>query len=603
MQSAAQPNKFQPDQNAYDPSWQGKACWRLLVTDFGDGLSFLQTWLRWRQDEHAPRLLHYVALSQKAPEVTRLQRVVQDDPLLRLLAELLAQQWYGLLPGFHRLVLDQGRVHLTLCIGDSLTLLRQQAFKADAIELSCLPADEQALHTLKGISRCCRRGTALTLQSTGTLSKGWLDALRTTGFGSTHDQTDSATSLITRYNPAWTLSLDQRQVRNNAKSASHCVVIGAGLAGASVASALAKRGWQVTVLERACEPASGASGLPLGLLVAHVSRDDCTLSQLSRAGVRLTLNEAKNLLKDGSEWAQTGVMEHRFEDATSMPPNWSPQGLAWCEPIEPAASNQDIPPARHALLHRPAGWLKPAALVKAWLAQEGITLKTNACVQALRRTDASWELLDASGQVLCEAAQVVMANALDATALLQQLASEDDAIKLSLKRIPRTHGLRGLLSWATHTASDGKHWPRQAMNGNGSATGHVPTTSGEAWFVGASYQDASEPERNDQDNHHRNLEKLRVLNPVLAQAMQTALETKRLHSWKGMRCATDDHLPLVGPVEDATNQGLWLCVGMGSRGMSLSVLCAELLAAHIGAEPLPLPLKLAKRLSAMRLKV
>ncbi len=35
-----------------------------------------------------------------------------------------------------------------------------------------------------------------------------------------------------------------------------CAVVGAGLAGAAVARALALRGWQVTVLDRAAQPAA-----------------------------------------------------------------------------------------------------------------------------------------------------------------------------------------------------------------------------------------------------------------------------------------------------------------------------------------------------------
>lgn len=603
MQSATQPSKDQPDRTTQDCSWQGQDCWRLLVTDFGDGLPFLQVWQRWRQDAHAPRLLHYVAFSQQVPHAAHLQQAAHTDPLLAPLVEILTQNWFGFLDGFHRFVLDQGRVHLTLCVGDSMALMRQQAFKADAIELCHLPVDAEALNTLKGIRRCCRRGTALTLQTRGiALSEVWLNALHATGFGSINGQMGSVKAVITAYEPEWLLSRDDEQAQSARTPPTRCAVLGAGLAGASVAAALARRGWQVTVLEREPKPASGASGLPVGLLVAHVSSDDCTLSQLSRAGVRLTFNEAQCLLQPGQDWAHTGVLEHRFDARATTPANWSTQGAAWCEPVLTGASTQANDPGNHTLLHRPAGWLKPAALVNAWLAQDGIALKTNTAVHAVRCGEFSWQLLDASGDILCEAEHVVLANALDAAGLLQRLAKEDDSIKLPVSLVPQTRGLRGLLSWATHTADDLTDWPSQAMNGKGSATGHVPTRSGAAWFVGASYQEATQPERSDRDNHLRNLDKLRVLNPALADTMLRALEAGRLQSWKGMRCATDDHLPLVGPVAGSAQAGLWLCVGMGSRGMSLSMLCAELLASHIGAEPLPIPVKLAKSLSATRNK-
>ena len=57
---------------------------------------------------------------------------------------------------------------------------------------------------------------------------------------------------------------------------------------------------------------------------------------------------------------------------------------------------------------------------------------------------------------------------------------------------------------------------------------------------------------------------------------------------------------MVGPLYDDQNASLWMCAGMGSRGLSYSVLCAELLAARWGAEPLPLEASLADALEARR---
>ena len=54
-----------------------------------------------------------------------------------------------------------------------------------------------------------------------------------------------------------------------------------------------------------------------------------------------------------------------------------------------------------------------------------------------------------------------------------------------------------------------------------------------------------------------------------------------------------NRLPMVVPLEPA---GVWLCTGMGSRGLSFAALCAELLAAQLHAEPLPVDLPLAKAL-------
>src|SRR5690606_35937878 len=68
----------------------------------------------------------------------------------------LADRWTGLTPGFHRFAFDDACVLLTLCVGDLQQMLREQAFRADAICLAELP-----LPTLKMLPRLCRRGTLL----------------------------------------------------------------------------------------------------------------------------------------------------------------------------------------------------------------------------------------------------------------------------------------------------------------------------------------------------------------------------------------------------------------------------------------------------------
>ena len=68
--------------------------------------------------------------------------------------------------------------------------------------------------------------------------------------------------------------------KNSVAPASHVLILGAGLAGAAAARALADAGCRVTVHEAGPAAASGASGLPAGLLAPHVSGDDNVLSQI-----------------------------------------------------------------------------------------------------------------------------------------------------------------------------------------------------------------------------------------------------------------------------------------------------------------------------------
>jgi tRNA 5-methylaminomethyl-2-thiouridine biosynthesis bifunctional protein len=340
-----------------------------------------------------------------------------------------------------------------------------------------------------------------------------------------------------------------------------------------VAAALARRGWQVTVLDRAEAPAAGASGLPVGLVVPHVSADDCALSRLSRSGVRLMLQQARSLLVAGQDWAPSGVMQRDMDGGHLTTQDiWHPQGA----------------------------WLKPAQLVRAWLSQTGITFIGKAEVAQLRQRDDAWDLLDAQGQLLCRAERVVLANAGGAVNLLQRLLQDEPQRAKDFARLPAMHGMRGLLSWARHDDTDKAAFPPQPVNGSGSMVPRVPMDGASAWFMGSSYQPDSQPERPDPDNHRSNWLHLQPLLPELAAALQQPFESGEVNSWKSTRCVTTDRLPAVGPLEASEQASLWVCAGLGSRGLSFSVLCAELLAARWGLEPWPVEASLAKALNALR---
>ena len=64
-----------------------------------------------------------------------LLRATLGPPRAGAAGEALHRQWWGLLPGVHRLRFDEGRVLLTLYVGDTQAMLRQQNLTVDSIYL------------------------------------------------------------------------------------------------------------------------------------------------------------------------------------------------------------------------------------------------------------------------------------------------------------------------------------------------------------------------------------------------------------------------------------------------------------------------------------
>ena len=164
-------------------AWAGQRQWRILETGFGFGLNFLTTWAAWRADPQQPTLLHFVSLEAWPVSADDLLRAATRHPELQPLAQELCAQYWGLLPGVHRLWFDGGRVLLTLCIGDAQALLRQQHWEVDSVYLDGFSPQANpeiwSPHTLKAVARCCHRGTRL---ATWTIARAVRDALTQCGF-------------------------------------------------------------------------------------------------------------------------------------------------------------------------------------------------------------------------------------------------------------------------------------------------------------------------------------------------------------------------------------------------------------------------------------
>lgn len=560
-------------------AWAGQAQWRVLETGFGLGLNFLAAWHAWRSDPQRPALLHFASVEAWPVQRDDLLRSVATYPALQPLAEALAAQWQGLAPGFHRHLFEEGRVLLTLCVGDIAPMLREQDFRADAVFLDgfdpACNAEMWSLGTLKAVTRLCRRGARL---ATWTVAGQVRRDLQTCGW-----QVQKRPGLPPKrdclagvYEPTW----ETRGTSDDeAHAAADCVVVGAGLSGAAVAASLARRGWSVRVLDAAPAPASGASALPAGLLAPHQSPDDNPLSRLSRAGVRITLQQAQQRLARGLEWEPVGVLEWRGDDPR-LPP--ALDGLEpWTRPAT-AAQKRTAGIGEHAAAwwHEQAAWIEPAALVRSWLREPGVRFEGGQRVARIARADGRWRVEDANGERIAEAALVIVAAALGSASLV-------DAIAL--------HAVRGQVTWGPHDA-DADALPPFPVNGHGHFLPRVPLVERGAWITGSTYGRGETETALRADDDALNLQRVAEVLPAAAAVMQAAADRGQVRSWAGIRCTSSDRRPLVGELQP----GLWLTTAMGSRGLTFAALCGELVGARLHREPLPIEAKLARALDVRR---
>lgn len=578
--------------------WHGQDQFVVLETGFGLGTNFLATWQAWREDPQRPRRLHFVSVEKHPLEAADLLAVAPSE--VRPLAEALARQWPLPIAGLHRLEFDGAQVCLTLALGDARDLLPQLVLGADAIFLDGFAPGrnpemwEPAL--LKAVGRSARPGARL---ATYTTAKAVRAALSAAGF-ELHVRPGFASKremLCGRYAPRWRVRRHEPALPYAGERSA--IVIGAGLAGSACAHALARRGWTVQVIERAPTPASGASALPWGLLHPQMAVDDAPLARLTRAGVAATRAALARSVPTGAVDGltivrKTGVFQKADGDATLA--RWQSAiaqlGLppAYVEALDRATAAQRVGMTpKHGGLWWPHGALvSPLRWCGALLADG--TTRLHGDVVGLTAGSAGWTARDAAGHALAQAPVAIVAAAM----------ASPDLLGMTLARVRTIRGRIAFLDPAPFTN----------LQAPLSGDGYLLRDPDGGVAAGATYEltlpgDDAEGALSEARALQSNLERIQRL-------LATPPVVDALGSFDGLRCVARDRLPLAGAVPDETTAfaagrelrgahgvdiprqpGLYSCFALGSRGLALAPLLAELIAASIEGEPLPVERALA----------
>ena len=563
--------------------WQERDRFVILETGFGLGLNFLAVWQAWRTDPQRCRRLHFVSIEKHPFTATDLTIAQQAWPEFAELAAELQQRWPLLAPGTHRLHLDDNRVVLTLIFGDATTQLREVDASVDAFFLDGFsPVKNPELWSAvvcKALARLAAPGATL---ATWCLARPARDALAAAEFDLERRPGYAARRemLVGRFR-------SRRPDRHQAPSGRRAIVIGAGIAGSTTAHRLAAAGWQVTVLEQAAEPGSGASSNLAGMLRPLPSADDNRLSRLTRAGFLAT--RALLAALPDARWSPCGVLhlareaEHEAQQRRAVEKLGLPPELL--QFVDRAEASRRLGQAVNigGWWFPNAGWVQPPSLCKAVLAAfpERITTHFNVAVDRLKkvnnRAKTGWRALDADGAVLAEAPVLVMASGAAAPRFAQ------------FAWLPQV-AARGQVS---HLPADGTPPLDVVLFQIGYAMPEIDGTR----LIGASlsYEDDEATER--VADHADNLARLRLTLPGFAAGIDPAT----LHGRVGFRPMSPDRLPIVGRVPEALpagsnarlhalprQPGLWCVQGFGARGIVWSALMADLLVSQLEGEPLPL---------------
>lgn len=551
-------------------------------TGFGTGLNFLCAWQLFVQTAPPGASLDFFSIEKFPLDDDELRTALTLWPELQ--AQALLQCWHRRVPGWNRWSFAGGRVRLTLAIGDIAEVLPQlQDGAVDAWFLDGFsPAKNPEMWgapVLAQLARASRPAATLaTYTSAGWVRRGLLQAgfavERVPGYGHKREMLCGTISPLSAE-------------KGRGQTPQTAIVIGGGVAGCAAAHALAARGVAVTLLERAPQLASAASGNLRGILHARFGAGNDPLPNFVLAAYGHALALLDEVLPvDGELRAECGLLQLNFSPnenkrmARLAEREWPAHLLRFVDAAQ-ATALTGMEMAHGGLWFPGGGWLVPPALCARLANDARIELRLAHTVETLTQTDAGWRAAGCDGQGgawAIEAEAVVVCCAHSALAL-QQFA-----------HFPLTP-VRGQVSLLPATAASQPL--RAVVCGDGYC---VPVLDG-VHVTGATHAFNDESLEVRVSDHADNLAKLAAHTPALREALgEVAIE--ELDGRAAVRCSAPGSMPLVGEVQ----VGLYCSLAHGTRGLLSAGLAGETVAAMVCGQLPPLPEPILSAL-APRLRV
>ena len=559
-------------------------------TGFGTGLNFLAAWQYWR-GASPNGTLHFISVEKFPLAPVDIKRALSAWPELAEYVEAMMQQYPVRRAGMYRLYFDAGRVQLTLCFGDVEECLLGLIASVDFWFLDGFaPRQNESMWSktvIQEIARLSHRGTGLsTFTAVGAVRRLLIEhgfAMRkVSGFGKKREMLRGVFEGREHkpiMHPCFCLPKEQKSIKRVA-------IIGAGLAGTSTAYVLAQAGIACTIYDEQ-GIAQAASGNALGIAAPCLSADEEPFAQFYFAAWQAALRS----------WC----LDDRFRDAVHVcgtkhyaidvaEKKRAQRLIEQCCHVDAWAHLSDD---QNTLEIPKVLLVSPVDLCQTYMHSSGAEFIQEQVHGISQTPDASWSVHTTNNSTTYDA--LIIANA-------QAAMDFPQCQHLNLQSV------RGQLAYCKEAICEDSSIQQQDLY-------LTPFHNGKQ-VLGATFQ------RDDHELDVRESDQA----ALLAQAQQVfplQLNNKTIHGRVSFRSCGPDRMPVVGPVIDVTdfNQrfadlrhgrtwqsyddaqympGLYLSVGHGSRGITGSLLAAQINRACLLGEPLPIAAKTWQAIASQR---
>ena len=609
--------------NSLPARWQRVAetggCFCIAELGFGTGLNFLNAWHHWEKlpNRHpSQQSLHYIGLEQFPLCATDIAKIHKLWPVLGPYSTALLRIYDDKSAGWHRFQVAKN-VCLDLYFGEAEQELAVRAHSDQAVDawfIDGFSPDRneslwsESLFNLM-VAHSHSNSTVATYSSAGKVRRGLeaagFNVSRQEGFGRKRHMLigeglnqDASTRMSENQSPWFQYPVrhtSDNSIKNNDTS-KQAIVIGAGLAGANAAFALARRNYQVTVIEQGENFGAGASGIPQLALRCRLFKQAKAEAQFYLQSYLYALRTYSSLIPiNDSFWHEVGMLQQAGAmnksnklSLTDIEKNYAGNVVTAVKPeLQVAMPSFNI--EDDALWFPHSGWINPNGLCQALLNSSKVSVKLNQTVTQIAQKNSLWTVTNKDCELIAEAPVLIVATGSGLADL-----SQFHSLPLELRA-----------GQSTQCKSSSREF-RDSIKPIVAGVRSIFPAQNEIHTVSASYRELSSGLSSRAEDDENNLREVATMFKH-SEGVQLNQHVNHVR----VRANSADRLPIVGqvPIFSAMEKqysvltknakqefhkpgkyydGLYVSAAHGSTGVATTALAGEYLAALIQGESLPI---------------
>jgi len=608
------------NQNDLPERWQDKDQFVIAELGLGSGLNCLLTireWLKHCEACGVDKTLHYIAIEKYPLSPQSIVELLSRYPELQLICDEFIEHYPPAVETTHIRHLFNNRVVIHFKFLDALDALTGENQKVDAWYLDGFaPSKNAAMWSADLFEKLAENSRQAATFSTYTaagfvkrnLMSAGFDVKKVNGYGKKRDMlkgvfSDPKIKALKYADKPWFSLIANASVINSTGENRQLCIIGSGVAGLCVAYAMIKRGWKVTIIDKHSNVASETSGNPAAIVYPRLSLNDDVDMSFYTAAYCYSVAMLNRLQKKSSKqfWFDDGIVQQISEKRLN-------------DIIQKNQFNKSYVDVQTYYMGEMSTVPGESKSVLAKFTSAGVVLPSKLCAVLKEECEESLTMLHAEidgvtntnnkWQCHSDAKQLVESDVL-------VVANGGGVNSIGLDTVFPVKHVRGQV--AVLNANDISKKITMTIN----SSVHITPSIGGKHYMGASYSHTNDSLLIDEKETEALLNTLEEMLPGTFESDDCA------EAWAGFRIISADRAPIVGAIPEKqffeneysdishgrinksyqpakNHDGLYISAAHGSRGFTTAFLSAEIIAAQINDEPMPVSKKVLDYLSPAR---